>query len=92
MINLVQTGTWQILGPALTERTAGRAVWGLVLSARGVGLLVSGAVLYRLAVGRLLAWGLAAGALGRCRCWCSARGGTRPGWSRVASPPGSGSA
>ncbi|MCZ0974532.1 hypothetical protein O1L55_31165 [Streptomyces albulus] len=28
-----------------------------MLSARGVGLLVSGAVLYRLAVGRLLAWG-----------------------------------
>ncbi|GAA2669226.1 MFS transporter [Streptomyces lunalinharesii] len=64
VINLVQTGTWQILGPALTERTAGRAAWGLVLSARGVGLLVSGAVLYRLAVGRLLAWGQAAGALG----------------------------
>ncbi|MFF2811295.1 MFS transporter [Streptomyces sp. NPDC058000] len=64
VINLVQTGTWQILGPALTERTAGRAAWGLVLSARGIGLLVSGAVLYRLAVGRLLALGQAASALG----------------------------
>ncbi|MCZ0992838.1 MFS transporter [Streptomyces noursei] len=28
VINLVQTGTWQILGPALTERAAGRAAWG----------------------------------------------------------------
>ncbi|MFB7635190.1 MFS transporter [Streptomyces sp. NPDC056149] len=64
VINLVQTGTWQVLGPALTERTAGRAVWGLVLSARGVGLLLSGVVLYRLAVGRLLALGQAASALG----------------------------
>ncbi|MFE3772509.1 MFS transporter [Streptomyces sp. NPDC059122] len=64
VINLVQTGTWQILGPVLTERTAGRAAWGLVLSARGLGLLVSGAVLYRLAVGRLLALGQAASALG----------------------------
>ncbi|MEW1656085.1 MFS transporter [Streptomyces sp. NPDC093707] len=64
VINLVQTGTWQILGPTLTERTAGRAVWGLVLSARGIGLLLSGAVLYRLAVGRLLALGQAAAALG----------------------------
>ncbi|MFJ9617521.1 MFS transporter [Streptomyces noursei] len=64
VINLVQTGTWQILGPALTERAAGRAAWGLVLSARGIGLLVSGAVLYRLTVGRLLALGQAASALG----------------------------
>ncbi|WP_460334949.1 MFS transporter [Actinoallomurus acanthiterrae] len=63
VINLVQTGTWQILGPALTEQLSGEATWGFVLSARAVGLLVASTLLYRLTVVHLLRLGQAAGAL-----------------------------
>jgi hypothetical protein len=44
VVNLVRTGTWQILGPALTKQLSGEASWGFVLSARSVGLLVMGAI------------------------------------------------
>jgi len=57
LMNLVQTGTWQILGPTLTKQVSGIATWGFVLSARGVGLLVTSAVMYRLVVRRLLRFG-----------------------------------
>ncbi len=57
VINLVQTGTWQILGPALTRRLGTEATWGFVLSARGIGLLAMSAVMYRLVVERLLRLG-----------------------------------
>ena len=60
LMNLVQTGTWQILGPELTERTehvSGAAAWGLVLSARGAGLLVMSTLLTRLTVRHFLAVG-----------------------------------
>lgn len=64
LMNLVQTGTWQILGPSLTQQTSGTATWGFVLSARGVGLLVMSALLYRVVVRRFLALGQWASALG----------------------------
>ncbi|MGH3831531.1 MAG: MFS transporter [Pseudonocardiaceae bacterium] len=64
MVNLVQTGTWQILGPALTKQISGEATWGFVLSARGAGLLVMGALMYRLMVRHLLRLGLVMGAIG----------------------------
>ncbi|MGH3828124.1 MAG: MFS transporter [Pseudonocardiaceae bacterium] len=64
VVNLVQTGTWQILGPALTKQTSGEATWGFVLSARGAGLLVMGALMYRLVLRHLLRLGLVMGALG----------------------------
>jgi len=64
LVNLVQTGTWQILGPALTKQLSGEAAWGFVLSARSVGLLVMGALMYRLVVRHLLRLGLLMGALG----------------------------
>ncbi|MFJ6216829.1 MFS transporter [Streptomyces sp. NPDC092296] len=57
VINLVQTGTWQILGPALTKQLSGEATWGFVLSARGGGLLVMSVLMYRLRVTRLLRLG-----------------------------------
>ncbi|WP_052230198.1 MFS transporter [Streptomyces sp. CT34] len=63
VVNLVQTGTWQILGPALTRQAGGAAAWGVVLSVRGAGLLAAGAVLYRLAVRRLLGLGQLTSAL-----------------------------
>ncbi|MDH6115251.1 MFS family permease [Kitasatospora sp. MAP12-15] len=57
LMNLVQTGTWQILGPQLTRQTSGEATWGFVLSARGLGMLVMSALMYRLVVRHLLRLG-----------------------------------
>ena len=64
LMNLVQTGTWQILGPELTERVSGEATWGFVLSARGLGLLVMSALMYRLAVRHLIRLGQLTSTLG----------------------------
>ncbi|MFJ4844611.1 MULTISPECIES: MFS transporter [unclassified Streptomyces] len=64
VINLVQVGTWQILGPVLTRQVDGEAAWGFVLSARGAGLLVMSAVMYRLAIRHLLRVGQLAAVLG----------------------------
>jgi MFS family permease len=64
VVNLVQTGTWQILGPALTQQLSGAQTWGFVLSARGAGLLLMGALMYRLVVRHLLRLGLLMGAIG----------------------------
>ena len=64
LVNLVQTGTWQILGPVLTRQLSGTATWGLVLSARGVGLLAMSALMYRLTVRHLLRLGQLASVLG----------------------------
>lgn len=58
LLNLVQTGTWQILGPQLTEATSGAATWGFVLSARGIGLLLMSLVTYRLVSHHLVRTGL----------------------------------
>jgi MFS family permease len=57
VLNMIQTGTWQILGPELTRRVSGAATWGFVLSARGVGLLLMSVVMYRLAVRHFLRLG-----------------------------------
>lgn len=62
VVNLVQTGPWQILGPQITEQQGGARTWGLVLSARAVGLLVSSVLMYRLVVRRHLRVVLLAGA------------------------------
>jgi len=64
LVNLVQTGTWQILGPELTRQLSDTQTWGFVLSVRGLGLLLTGVVMYRLVVRRLLRFGLSAGVLG----------------------------
>jgi MFS family permease len=48
VINLVNVGPWQILGPELTRQRSGEAAWGLVLSTRAVGLLVMSVVMYRI--------------------------------------------
>ncbi|MGF1425134.1 MFS transporter [Kitasatospora sp. LaBMicrA B282] len=54
VLNLAQTGTWQILAPLLTRQRAGTAAWGLLLSVRGAGLLLTSVLLYRLVLRRLL--------------------------------------
>jgi len=64
VINLVNVGAWQILGPLLTTRRSGEAAWGLVLSARAVGLLLMSVALSRLALRRPLRAGQLGGALG----------------------------
>lgn len=64
LLNLAQTGTWQILGPQLTRQLSGATTWGVVLSVRGVGMLVSSLLMYRLTVRHLLRFGLSAGVLG----------------------------
>ncbi|MFF3359732.1 MFS transporter [Streptomyces sp. NPDC002917] len=64
VVNLVQTGAWQILGPQLTEQLSGEAMWGFVLSARGVGMLLMSTVMYRLTVRYLARFGQLASVLG----------------------------
>ncbi|MEU1388179.1 MULTISPECIES: MFS transporter [unclassified Nonomuraea] len=64
VVNLVQVGTWQILGPVLTRQLGGEETWGFVLSARGVGMLVMSALIYRLVVRHLLRLGQLMSALG----------------------------
>jgi MFS family permease len=64
LLNLVQTGTWQILGPQLTRQLSGETTWGFVLSVRGLGMLVSSLLMYRLMVRHLLRFGQLAGVLG----------------------------
>jgi MFS family permease len=48
VLNLVNVGPWNILGPSLTQARSGEAAWGVVLSVRAAGLLVMSALLYRL--------------------------------------------
>ncbi|WP_327087392.1 MFS transporter [Nonomuraea sp. NBC_01738] len=64
VINLVQVGTWQILGPVLTRQLSGEETWGAVLSARGAGMLVVSALMYRLVVRHLLRLGQLMSVLG----------------------------
>ncbi|MFI7690132.1 MFS transporter [Nonomuraea sp. NPDC049655] len=64
VVNLVQVGAWQILGPVLTRQLSGEETWGFVLSARGVGMLVMSALIYRLVVRHLLRLGQLMSALG----------------------------
>lgn len=60
VMNLAQTGVWQVLGPPLT----GEKLWGFTLSARGVGLLVMSALMYRLILRHLLRAGQLMSVLG----------------------------
>ena len=57
VLNLVLAGVWMVLGPVIARGSVGATAWGLASSARAVGLLVAGLVLYRLVVRRLLALG-----------------------------------
>ncbi|MEV6633359.1 MFS transporter [Actinoplanes sp. NPDC051470] len=47
VFNATNMGFWQILGPVIANTTIGAAAWGLVLSARGAGALLSSVVLVR---------------------------------------------
>jgi hypothetical protein len=56
-VNLVQAGVWGVLGPVIAKDTVGPGVWGVVLSAEAVGLLISSIVMYRVTVPHLLRTG-----------------------------------
>ncbi|MCY0869947.1 MAG: MFS transporter, partial [Firmicutes bacterium] len=46
-MNLIQMGVWQVLGPIIALHTFGSVDWGLIVSAKSIGLLAAGAVLVR---------------------------------------------
>ena len=52
VFNAVNAGVWTILGPVIATRTVGATGWGLVLSARGAGALLSTVLMVRLYVRR----------------------------------------
>ncbi|MET9648334.1 MFS transporter [Streptomyces syringium] len=56
-VNLVNTGSWQVLAPQLTAALSSPVTWGLVLGVRGAGMLLGSGMLYRLTVRRFLVWG-----------------------------------
>lgn len=64
VINLIGTGTWQIIGPELAIKQGNAAVWGLALSARGCGAILMGTLLYRYTPRHLLRTGQVLAALG----------------------------
>jgi MFS family permease len=52
VFNATNMGFWQILGPVTANHTIGARGWGLVLSARGVGALLTSAALVKLTLMR----------------------------------------
>lgn len=64
VINLVNVGPWQVLGPTLTRTHGGDAVWGVVLSMRAAGLLLMSVLMYRLTLKYPLRIGGLIGVLG----------------------------
>ncbi|HEX5598202.1 MAG TPA: MFS transporter [Micromonosporaceae bacterium] len=61
--NFILAGVWLVLGPVIARESVGEAAWGMVLSARAVGLLIMGIVMYRLVVTHLLRLGQLCAAL-----------------------------
>lgn len=50
-MNLVNTGSWQVLAPQLTAALSSPVTWGLVLRVHGASML------HRLTIRRFLMWG-----------------------------------
>ena len=57
-LNMIHTGAWFTLGPAVAEETIGKQGWGFVLSAESVGLLLMTVVLLRVRMKRPLLAGM----------------------------------
>ncbi|MFJ8596776.1 MFS transporter [Streptomyces sp. NPDC093598] len=62
--NCVYVGVWNVLGPTTAKASIGAVSWGVVLSTRAVGVLVSSAAMYRVRLRRLLSAGQMCFALG----------------------------
>lgn len=60
VMNPVQMGVWQVLGPIISKHTFGAAGWGLTLSVKATGLLMAGLALLRFRVRRPLRDGMIA--------------------------------
>jgi MFS family permease len=52
VINAIQMGVWQVLGPVIADHTFGAGGWGAVLSVKAAGLLIMSALMARLTVRR----------------------------------------
>lgn len=58
-VNAVESGSMNVLGPAIAkQRLGGPAVWGAVLTAQAVGFVLTGFLMLRLRVRRLLFLGM----------------------------------
>jgi MFS family permease len=57
-LNMIHTGAWFTLGPAVAKGTIGEQGWGLVLSAESIGLLLMTVVLLRVRMRRPLLYGM----------------------------------
>ncbi len=60
VMNPVQMGVWQVLGPIIAKHTFGSAGWGLTLSIKAVGLLAASLALLRFQLRRPLRDGMIA--------------------------------
>ncbi|MCX5206440.1 MFS transporter [Streptomyces sp. NBC_00237] len=63
VLNAVQMGVWQVLGPVIANQGIGAAGWGVVSGAKAVGLLVAGFLALKFVLRRPLATGLCGMAL-----------------------------
>lgn len=59
LMNVLQTGIWQILGPILASESIGASGWGVALSAKAVGLVIASLYIARFASQRRVASALA---------------------------------
>ena len=59
VVNLVNMGAWQLLGPVLAQDTFGAGGWGVVLSCRAAGTLVTSVLMLRIHAKRPLLAGQA---------------------------------
>lgn len=50
VMNAVQMGAWQVLGPVMAKHSFGATGWGVTLSVRAVGLLVASVIMLRLSL------------------------------------------
>ncbi|MFE3270825.1 MFS transporter [Streptomyces sp. NPDC059215] len=64
VFNASNMSVWQILGPVIANDTIGVEGWGVVLSARGVGALLTGVVMVRVEVRRPMVPALSSMTLG----------------------------
>jgi MFS family permease len=62
LMNLIQMGVWQVLGPIIAHNTFGSAQWGLTMTVMAVGVLAASLVMIRISLRRPLRDGLIAAA------------------------------
>ncbi|AEJ38322.1 major facilitator superfamily MFS_1 [Sulfobacillus acidophilus TPY] len=62
VMNLIQMGAWQVLGPMIAQKSFGPAGWGLTLSVKAAGILAGSMVLLKIRFARPLRDGMAAAA------------------------------